>query len=99
LNTVTVTIVTMPELSRFFGILIRMYAELDAPHHKPHFHAYYQDSQAVFSIDPVEIIEGALPDRQRRLVLAWAEIHQFELLTDWDLLQEGKVPVKIEPLH
>ena len=89
----------MPELSRFFGILIRMYAELDVPHHTPHFHAYYQDSQAVFSIDPVTMMEGALPERQRRLVMAWAEIHQFELLTDWDLLQDGKSPVKIEPLR
>jgi hypothetical protein len=73
--------------------------ELDVPHHTPHFHAYYQDSQAVFSIDPVTMMEGALPERQQRLVMAWAEIHQFELLTDWDLLQDGKAPVKIEPLR
>jgi hypothetical protein len=52
-----------------------------------------------FSIDPVTMMEGALPERQRRLVMAWAEIHQFELLTDWDLLQDGKAPVKIEPLR
>jgi len=58
-----------------------------------------RDSQAVFSIDPVTMMEGALPERQRRLVMAWAEIHQFELLTDWDLLQDGKAPVKIEPLR
>ena len=58
-----------------------------------------RDSQAVFSIDPVTMMEGALPERQRRLVMAWAEIHQFELLTDWDLLQDGKAPVKIETLR
>jgi hypothetical protein len=76
-----------------------MYPEIDSPHHKPHFHAYYQGSQAVFSIDPIEAIEGSLADRQRRLVEAWAEIHQLEIMSDWDLLQAGKAPRKIEPLH
>ncbi len=75
-----------------------MYVELGAPHHKSHFHAYYQGDQAVFTIDPVEMIEGNIPNRQRRLVEAWAEIHQFELLEDWDLLQQGKAPNKISPL-
>jgi hypothetical protein len=51
-------LISMPELSRFFGIIIRMYLEAGAPHHLPHFHAYYQDSVAVFSIDPVELIAG-----------------------------------------
>ena len=89
----------MPEIARFYGILIRMYSEIDSPHHKPHHHVYYQGAQAVFSIDPIEMIEGSLADRQRRLVEAWAEIHQFELISDWDLLQAGKLPLKIEPLH
>jgi len=89
----------MPEIARFYGILIRMYSEIDSPHHKPHYHVYYQGAQAVFSIDPIEMIEGSLADRQRRLVEAWAEIHQFELISDWDLLQAGKLPLKIEPLH
>ena len=89
----------MPELARFYGILIRMYAELGAPHHLPHFHAYYQGQQAVFGIDPVMMIEGDFPLRQRRLVEAWAEIHQLALLNGWSLLQQGLPPVKIEPLH
>ena len=76
-----------------------MYAELGAPHHLPHFHAYYQGQQAVFGIDPVMMIEGDFPLRQRRLVEAWAEIHQLALLNDWSLLQQGLPPVKIEPLH
>jgi hypothetical protein len=61
----------MPELSRFFGI-IRMYAELGAPHHQPHFHAYYQDDVAIYGVDPVDLIAGLLPRRQQRLVVAWA---------------------------
>jgi hypothetical protein len=88
----------MPELSRFFGIIIRMYWEASAPHHSPHFHAYYQDEVAVFSIEPVELIAGSLPRRQQRLVEAWAELHQPELLNDWQLLQSGQSPLPIDPL-
>ncbi|HKC62056.1 MAG TPA: DUF4160 domain-containing protein [Pyrinomonadaceae bacterium] len=89
----------MPELSRFFGIIIRMYAELGAPHHEPHFHAYYQDDAAIYSIDPVDLIAGSLPRRQQRLVAAWAELHQVELLADWERLQAGQSPLPIEPLR
>ena len=89
----------MPELSRFFGIIIRMYAEAGAPHHGARFHAYYQDSVGIFQIDPVEMIAGGLPARQKRLVEAWAELHQQELLLDWDRLQSGEKPRPIEPLR
>jgi hypothetical protein len=88
----------MPELSRFFGIIIRMYVEFNAPHHSPHFHAYYQDHVAIYSIDPVELISGSLPKRQQRLAEAWAELHQAELLAAWHLLQAGRKPLPIEPL-
>jgi Domain of unknown function (DUF4160) len=89
----------MPELSRFFGIIIRMYAEAGGPHHLPHFHAYYQDDVAVLGLDPVELMAGGLPRRQRRLVEAWAELHQEELLADWRRLQEGQIPLPIAPLE
>jgi len=89
----------MPELSRFFGIIIRMYAELGVPHHQPHFHAYYQDDVAIYSIDPVDLIAGLLPRRQQRFVAAWAELHQTELLADWERLQAGQSPLPIEPLR
>jgi hypothetical protein len=89
----------MPELSRFFGVIIRMYMEVGAPHHTPHFHAYYQDDVAVFGLDPVELIAGSLPRRQRRLVEAWAELHQAELLADWERLQAGDSPETIDPLE
>jgi Domain of unknown function (DUF4160) len=65
----------MPELSRFFRIVIRM-----------HFHAYYTDEVAVFRLDPVDLIAGSLPRRERRLVEAWAELHQTELMADWQRL-------------
>ena len=89
----------MPEISRFFGIIIRMYVEAGGPHHRPHFHAYYQDSVAVYAIDALEALAGSLPRRQRRLVEAWAELHQDELEGNWRLLQSGRLPHKIDPLR
>jgi hypothetical protein len=88
----------MPELARFFGIIIRMYAEAGGPHHTPHFHAYYQDDVAIYGIDPVELITGSLPRRQQRLVEAWAELHQAELMAAWQSLQAGRPPSPIAPL-
>ena len=89
----------MPEIARFFGIIIRMFAEPGAPHHRPHFHAYYQDAVGIVAIDSIELIGGDLPARQGRLVEAWAEIHQDDLLADWERLQDGRPPFKIEPLR
>jgi len=89
----------MPELSRFFGIIIRMYMEAGGPHHLPHFHAYYQDESAVIGLEPIELIAGDLPRRQRRFVEAWAELHQDELLADWKRLQGGLAPLPIAPLE
>ena len=88
----------MPELSRFFGIIIRMYVEVHEPHHTPHFHAYYQDEVGIFSIDTIELIAGSLGRKQRRLVEAWAELHQAELQEDWRRLQSGQKPLPIDPL-
>ncbi len=89
----------MPEISRFFGIVIRMFAESRGPHHRPHFHAHFQEQAGIFAIDIVEIIGGELPAKEARLVLAWAEIHQQELLDNWKTLQSGRLPSKIEPLR
>lgn len=89
----------MPEIARFFGIIIRMFAEPDAPHHHPHFHVYYQNYAAVYKIEPVERVSGSLPQRQTRLVEAWAELHQGELAENWERLQAGKVPFRIAPLR
>ena len=87
----------MPTLSMFFGIIIRMYY---APkeHNPPHIHAYYQDFKAVINLLNGEVMEGELPTKQIRLVLAWLEIHQDELIADWNLCQNGEKPFAIEPL-
>lgn len=75
-----------------------MYMEVGVPHHTPHFHVYYQEDAAVFSLDPIDLIAGTLPRRQQRLVEAWAELHQTELLADWQRLQAGEAPLAIDPL-
>jgi len=76
-----------------------MFSEAGEPHQTPHFHAYYQAAVAVFSIDPVELIAGSLPRKQQRLVEAWAEVHQAELLAAWRLLATGRPAQPIEPLR
>jgi hypothetical protein len=89
----------VPEISRFYGIIVRMFMEAGAVHHIPHFHAYYQEHVGVFSLDPIELIAGDLPRAQRRLVEAWAELHQAELKADWERLQAGRPPLPIAPLQ
>ena len=89
----------MPEISRFFGIVIRMFMEVGEPHHRQHFHAYYQNAIGNVALDPVDLIAGGIPRKQRRLVEAWAELHQDELEDDWSKLQAGRLPKPIEPLR
>jgi hypothetical protein len=87
----------MPEVSRFFGIIIRMFVEAGGQHHMPHFHAYHQHHVGIYDIGKIERLAGFLR-RQERLVLAWAELHQEELLSNWQTLQQGRPAFKIEPL-
>jgi hypothetical protein len=88
----------MPEISRFFGIIIRMYTETGEPHHIPHLHAYYQDLVATYRVDTGELMAGSLPRRQQRLVEAWIELYREELLVDWDLADAGEPVQKVPPL-
>jgi hypothetical protein len=62
----------VPEISRFYGIVIRMFVEAGGPHHRAHFHAYYQEHAAVFAVDTIECLGGSLPKAQQRLVEAWS---------------------------
>jgi hypothetical protein len=86
-----------PELSRFFGIIIACFLKRGCRIALRIFRAYFQ-GEAVFSIRPVDLIAGTLPQKQRRLVEAWAALHQDELLVDWQLLHSGRTAAPIEPL-
>jgi hypothetical protein len=68
-------------------------------HPPPHFHVYYAEYTATVDINTCELIEGHLPKKQLKLVLAWAELHQVELVNDWNLVMKGQEPIKIEPLQ
>ena len=86
----------MPELSRFYGIRISLHIP---DHPPPHIHAVYGEFEATFDISPMEISDGYLPSRARRLVIDWMAIHQTELMIAWDRLQNGQSVSRIEPLR
>lgn len=88
----------MPEISRFYGIVITMYHETGR-HQYPHFHARYADNRASFSIAPAICLAGSLPKRQLNLVITWAALHQEELLENWQLVTQQQAPRRIEGLH
>jgi hypothetical protein len=85
----------MPEVSRFYGIVIYMYFDDHAP---PHFHAEYGEHEAIVGIKELEITGGSLPKRAKSLVLEWAGLHQSELLERWEAAStRGKIK-RIAPL-
>jgi len=85
----------MPEISRFFGIIIRMFFD---EHNPPHIHAEYQGSKAVFDLNG-NITRGDIGSRTAvRLVREWIDMHSNELREDWELAQTGKEIKKIAPL-
>jgi len=69
----------MPEISRFYGIIIRMFWD---DHNPPHFHAAYGDDEVLVDINSLSVFAGKLSPRAQRLVIEWATIHQRELLDD-----------------
>jgi Domain of unknown function (DUF4160) len=86
----------MPEISRFFGIIIKMYY---ADHPPKHFHAEYNEYQAMISIEELKIVEGQLPVRAHHLIIEWATLHKKELLENWDRAVSRNKLEKIKPLE
>ncbi len=76
----------MPEISRFFGIVIAMHAKDHLP---PHFHATYGDYRAIINIKTGELLDGTMSRRALRLIQDWAELHQDELLADFTESQKN----------
>jgi len=85
----------MPELSRFYGIVIKMYFD---DHEPSHFHAEYAEDQAVISIETLALIAGSLRPRALGLVAEWAAIHQEDLRKAWLKAKALEPPDKIAPL-
>jgi hypothetical protein len=79
-------------------ILIRMFFYDTDKHYVPHIHAEYQGQVAVYSILDGAVLAGELPPRKHKLVVAWIEIHQDDLLADWQLAVNGKKPFPIRGL-
>ena len=85
----------MPEISRFFGIIIRMFFD---EHNPPHIHAEHQGNKAVFDLNG-NMTQGTLKSRTAiKLVREWIDLHVVELQEDWELAQAGKEIKKIDPL-
>ncbi len=84
----------MPEISKFYGILIYMYID---DHNPPHFHVIYEGEEAMIDIKDGHIT-GSLPRRALRLVYEWLDLHKDELLENWEQLKNSGAIKKIEPL-
>lgn len=87
----------MPELSRFYGLVIKLLFMDDGKHHKPHVHVYYGDYSASIAFDG-ELLAGSIPVKQMKLVQAWMVIHENELFAAWNKAVAGKPFGSIDPL-
>lgn len=81
----------MPVLSRFYGIIIRMYF-LQKEHNPPHIHAIYGDDMAAITIAGGTVLEGALPNKALDLVREWISLNKEELLTIWETQEFKQLP-------
>ena len=86
----------MPEISRFFGIVIAMFYN---DHNPPHFHAYYGEHEAAITIGDGEVLWGSLPRRALGHVQEWREAHVRELEDDWQRARTRQPLRAIEPLE
>ena len=81
----------MPVLSRFYGIIIRMYFQ-QAEHNPPHIHALYGDDMAAIDIQTGKILEGNLPPKALSMVCEWINVHKSELLHIWETQEFKALP-------
>ena len=88
----------MAILAMFYGIIVSMYYLDNRRHNLPHIHVKYQDQEAVLSIPDGNLLAGTLKPNKMKLIQAWIEIHQDELMADWDLASQGETVFRIDPL-
>jgi len=81
----------MPVISRFYGVVVKMYFS-QSEHGVPHFHAIYGEYNAVFDIQTLEMIEGDLPLRAQKLIKEWGAEYQQELLRMWNSNEFKRLP-------
>jgi hypothetical protein len=86
----------MPQISRFFGIIILMYYD---DHNPPHFHARYGSQECLIRISDLSVLEGSLPSRALKMVIEWAELHQIELIENWERAKALQALDNIAPLN
>lgn len=89
----------MPTISMFYGIIVRMLFMDTQQHHLPHIHVECQGMKAVILIPSGELLEGELPGKKLRLLQAWIDIHEDELMADWSLAVNGEPVFPIDPLR
>lgn len=89
----------MAVISMFYGIIVSMYFFDNKRHHMPHIHIKYQEQEIVLSIPDGDVLEGELKRNKMKLVQAWVEIHQEELMANWELASNGHQIFKITPLR
>ena len=85
----------MPEISRFFGLIIALYYN---DHQPPHFHVRYGEQQAIIGIENLVLLRGILSPRTLWLVIEWASLHQDELKENWRLARAQQPLKPIKPL-
>lgn len=86
----------MPEICRFFGIVIRMFFDEHGP---PHFHAVYGRHRVSIAIRGPSVLSGSLPARALGMALEWAALHREELQENWDRMRDAQPPHKLPPLQ
>lgn len=87
----------MPVISHFYGIIVQMFFNENEKHHQKHIHVRYNEYEIVYDFD-VNILEGNLPNKQKKLVEAWILLHQEDLQSLWDLMHNKGEIFRIEPL-
>ena len=89
----------MPVISMFYGVIVLMYFFDNRRHNLPHIHVQYGEEEAVLTIPDGQVIEGEIRSNKLKLVQAWIEIHQVDLMANWELAICGQSVFKIEPLR
>jgi hypothetical protein len=85
----------VPEISRFLGIVVKMYHREHGP---PHFHAHYGEYEVAVHLWS-GVVQGRFPPRALRNVMEWYDLHRVELLRNWELAEDGRPLAPIDPLE